>query len=337
MKQLESLHSHTLFSDGKQTHLQVLQTAEQLDYKVIAFTDHDQVIKPAALKLLQNYTGPVKWLSGIEISADTPKEVEEQNTLHVLGLFVDPTNSELVDFCNQMEVNRLKRMQHMVSRLQGLGFKVSEAECLKQAGHNFVGSPHIVAAIMSHPENLSIVEQLKAEMERAGHHDADIRKRYQYMVKAGPQQYPYGLFMKKSSFKPMPKGNFDSPLPDLDEAVKLIRDAGGVAILAHWFFDKEKLSQAALENILKPGRLDGLETASENTISQVDLSAEFKLTDLLADKYELIRTIGADSHTAADLELFAKSPSGQKSVGQTAKIIEHCKPSLHWSNFDENL
>ena len=47
----ESLHNHTLASDGAQTYSEVLEAAEKLKIGVIAFTDHDVVPSESALEM----------------------------------------------------------------------------------------------------------------------------------------------------------------------------------------------------------------------------------------------------------------------------------------------
>ena len=58
----ESLHNHTVASDGSQTYLEVLQVAEELGFGTVAFTDHDTLPDDDALRQLAFYDGPVKWL-----------------------------------------------------------------------------------------------------------------------------------------------------------------------------------------------------------------------------------------------------------------------------------
>ena len=99
MSKYESLHNHTVDSDGTQTHLEVLKTAEELGYGVIAFTDHDLVPKADTLDRLRAYDGPVKWLIGTELSSGLPQDMGgvEKGMVHILGLFIDPTNQALSD------------------------------------------------------------------------------------------------------------------------------------------------------------------------------------------------------------------------------------------------
>lgn len=86
----ESLHNHTTTSDGEQSHLEVLETAEKNGFRAVAFTDHDTLPNEQEMEKLKAYTGPVKWLVGCEISSGLPKELGGGpiSMFHILGLFL---------------------------------------------------------------------------------------------------------------------------------------------------------------------------------------------------------------------------------------------------------
>ena len=331
----ESLHNHTLDSDGSQTHLEVLATAEKLGYGVMAFTDHDIVPSPERLAELRSYNGPVKWLAGTELSSGLPEEMGgvERGMVHILGLFIDPTNQALLDHCAKLEASRVERMKHMVKHLQSIGFKLSEADVREAAGTSIIGSPHVVKAVQSHPENLAVEKQLLAKMGEAAKTDAEVKEKFEQMVAAGAVQYPYRLYMKASSFMPMPRADSYVTLLTLEESVKLIREAGGIAVLAHWYFHTKFYKAEKLEETVKARLLDGLETATENTTFDGDITKETAFLHELIERYNLIETLGGDSHYVRDLEHYIKTPAAERSIGHTQKIIDRVKPNLEWSNF----
>lgn len=336
MPKYESLHNHTVLSDGTQTHLEVLKTAESLDYGVIAFTDHDMVPSVDKIAELKTYDGPVKWLVGTELSSGLPKELGgvERGMVHILGLFIDPTNQALLDHCAKLEDSRIARMKHMVTHLQSIGFKITEDEVNAAAADGVIGSPHVVKAIQSHPENLQLEKKLLAQMKEAAKTDAEVKERFETMLEAGLVQYPYRLYMKASSFIPMPRAETYNTLLSMDDSVKLIRDAGGIAVLAHWYFHTKFYKEAKLEETVKLGLLDGLETASDNTTFDGNVDKEVEFMRQLIKQHNLIETLGGDTHYVRDLEFYAKSPSAQASIGHTQKIIDRIQPNLEWSNFE---
>ncbi len=332
----ESLHNHTKDSDGDLTHLELLRAAEQTGIGIMAFTDHDVVPDAATIKQLRVYRGPVKWLMGIEISSDLPKEMFEthgNSPLHILGLFVDPTNQALIEHAEKLKTSRVERMYRFIDHLTSLGFKITEVDIRQAAGHSLIGSPHMVKALQNYPENQTLIEKLLGEMKLAAERDPILKRKYDLTIAEGPKDYPYTLFMKSSSFKPVPKGQFGWALLDLDASVKLIHDAGGIAILAHWFFEMEKLPQEYLERLLSEKRLDGVETEIINLITQRSVEVESKLLKGMAERYDRLQIVCSDAHDAADLKHFASQPIAERSIGQTKRLIASAKPSLEWSNF----
>lgn len=335
MSKFESLHNHTLDSDGTLTHLELLQQAERLGYGVMAITDHDLVPRSETIKQLRAYTGPVKWLVGTELSTGLPADMGgvDKGMLHILGLFIDPTNQALVDHLQKLESSRVERMKHMVQHLQSIGFKLSEDDVRAAAGDSIIGSPHVVKAVQSHPENLELEKKLLKQMEIEAKTNEEVKAKFDEMLTAGAVQYPYRLYMKASSFIPMPRADSYVALLTLEDSVKLIRDAGGIAVLAHWFFHTKIYKSERLEETVKAGKLDGLETAADNTTFDGNVDVEIAFLRELVGRYNLIETVGCDSHYVADLEHYVGTEAAQRSVGQTQKIIDRVKPNLEWSNF----
>src|SRR5438309_164072 len=102
---LESLHSHTTNSDGKLSYLEVLKLASENNIGSLAFTDHDSLPTIETLNLLRKENTEVKWSIGIEVSSGLPLELGRKtcSSFHILGLFIDPTNKELIDHCEKSQ------------------------------------------------------------------------------------------------------------------------------------------------------------------------------------------------------------------------------------------
>jgi predicted metal-dependent phosphoesterase TrpH len=328
----ESLHSHTVLSDGVMTHRQVLDAAEQLGIGVVAFTDHDTLPDNGVMADLRAYDGPVKWTVGIELSSMVPAAAGgiEKGNVHILGLFTDIQDRPLREFCQAAEDSRMRRMKKYVAHLRSLGFTISEADILSVATSKNIASPHMVKALWLHPENRAVMEQIKSEMKAAAEHDEALAAKYAQTEKEGANQWPYTLFMGGHSFKPAPRTGFDVLRP-YEDSVKLIRDAGGVALATHWHVEEEKMNEAELEAVLKVGGLDGIESESVNMIGLRDGSQGAKRSRVLIERYDLLETLGSDSHTREDLEVFVKSSAAHRSIGHTARLLARVKPDLSWS------
>ena len=226
----ESLHNHTTASDGTQSYLEVLEAARRNKVAVVAFTDHDTLPSEADLTKLKAYQGPVKWLVGCEISSGLPVELGGgvTSSLHILGLFTDPTNQALLTHCTKAVAARTQRMEQIVANLKKLSFTISVQDCLEASGGETVGRPHIVRALNGHPENRANIEQMKADMEKAAIGSMQIAMDYAHMMERPASDYPYRLFLSDDAFIPGIYVDYLYSI-DLDSAVKLIRGAGGVA------------------------------------------------------------------------------------------------------------
>ncbi|HSX01925.1 MAG TPA: hypothetical protein VLI05_01275 [Candidatus Saccharimonadia bacterium] len=333
MLKYESLHNHTTASDGAQTYLEVLATAERNGFGVMAFPDHDMLPSATDLAMLQAYDGPVKWLIGCEISSGLPRELGGGVTsmFHILGLFTDPTNQALVDHCRQALAARTERMERIAANLRGLGFTISADDCLQASGGESVGRPHIVKALNMHSANAAVLDGIKADMERAAVSSSAVAMSYMRMMQRDPSDYPYRLFLSDDAFIPDIYVDYLYSI-DMDASVQLIRQAGGVAILAHWPTIKRKIDAAMLEGFLRDGRLDGVELRSGFVDHEVESSG--RQLAAMAERCGALTTIGIDGHRERDIERFAADRAlADQTIGQTARLIDRAQPDLSWSNF----
>lgn len=327
----ESLHTHTNDSDGEATHTEVLEAAEANGFGVVAFTDHDAVLNEERLAQLGEYDGPVNWISGVELSSGLPREKGGGTTsnLHILGLFVNPSNQKLREHCRKTNEARNERMQKIVGNLQELGFRISEKDCLEASGGESVGRPHIVSAVMKHEDNQPVLEKLKTELAEAAKYDDEAARIHQE-IEDNPEQLPYKLFLDSEAFK---KGVYAEYTywQDLDSTVELIRNAGGIAIWAHWWTIVKKVDRETLEQIVEDGRVDGLET-------RFPLERESKDTqeNILQ---EVAETYGCPGITAVDLhqlqsftDLANRSEEAATTSGLTQQLIETTGVKTDWSN-----
>lgn len=331
----ESLHNHTSISDGAESHIEVLKTAEKYGFGTVAFTDHDVLPNEKQLERLKEYNGPVKWFVGCEISSGLPKELGGGPTgmFHILGLFTDPFNADLLKHSKLALNARVERMEGIVKNLNNLGFTITVEDCLRESKGESVGRPHIVAALINHKENIPLMEKLRTDMEKASENNTALRKKYDDMMTQaetrGISAYPYGIFLSDDAFIPNTYIDYTYST-DMDKSAQLIRNAGGVAILAHWGTIKHKINVEMLEQFLKEKRLDGVETASGFSVNNED---NVELLKKLANETGVIQTIGIDAHRPEDFKNFVSSEKyAKQTIGMTEKIIEKVNPQLQWSN-----
>ena len=338
-RNIESLHTHTTLSDGKLSQQELFQLAESLGISVLAFTDHDAVPSPEIMRGLDTLRdGPTKWIIGTELTAGLPEELApETGTAHIIGLFVDPSNQKLLDHCARAQQSRVKRMTVIVSNLQNLGFTITTEDCLEASAGDSVGRPHIVEALSKHFENNVIMEKIRREMAADAAHDPLIQEHYTRMMQKDARQYPYTLLLSPHAYRKAYAEH--TYMPDLDQAVALIRDAGGVAIMAHYFTIRSKISFEVLEQLLAGKRLDGVEVVygfrEYNTDGEQTLERERQALRDLAAKHGAIITGGSDAHTREDLETYAENGwFSSESVGFTERVLSTGKVSKKFSSLE---
>lgn len=337
----ESLHTHTTLSDGKLSHKELFELAESLGVTVLAYTDHDAVPDDATLDFLNGVRHrATKWVLGIEISAALPRDMggAHVGNLHILGLFLDPKSEALLDHCQKAQSARIERMEGMVRKLTKLGFTITTEDCLKESGGESVGRPHIVSALAAHPENAEVMERLRMDMEMAAKDDPGTRAAYEQMMAKGESQYPYALFLSSEAFRPAYEEH--RYMPDLDQAAALIRGAGGIAILAHYFSVARQIDIPAFEHLIAEKRLDGAEIVyglrMEGTPDAVRVEADRRAIAEIVGRHGAIAAGGSDAHTSDDLRYFAsQSHFSNMTNGLTAAILASGRVQKAFSSFDE--
>ena len=177
-------------------------------------------------------------------------------TMHILGYYVHTAHQELVTALKRLQQARAARYPKIIERLQTLGLKLTTAEVLNLAGQQ-VGRPHIAQALV-----------------RRGY-VSSMGEAFSRYLKKGAAAY-----VEKFRFPP-------------EEAIGLIRSAGGVASLAHPFtlgFDEPKeLTRVAKE--LQAMGLEGIEVFYPEHTEEMTA-----VCDDVAKRLGLLRTGGSDFH-----------------------------------------
>lgn len=340
----ESLHCHTTTSDGQLSHQEILAVAENNNIGVVAFTDHDAVIPVNEVEKLRKKSRVVDWISGIEMSVGMPFELEQfGGDFHIVGLFIDPTNLKLLEHCQKAKQSRIERMQKMVINLQGLGFNISEEDCLRASSGESVGRPHIVSALKSKTENVAVIEKLRQRMAQEAEDNPDVKTKYDEMMKQGEKEYPYALFLDDEAFISGVYVHYLYKLP-FDDSVALIRSSGGLAFFAHWFTDKHKFTIELVDKFFEENRLDGMEVVygldvvDQDLNKKTDFLQQFQVLGEKVTKYKKLKSGGVDAHQARHFELLEEHPwYAERTVGLAEQIIKNSGVNTHWSSFVSNI
>lgn len=334
---LQTLHCHTQNSDGTLTHKEVLDACAQNGVGVVAFTDHDTLPNNKQITELRRINHVTKYIWGIEVTSGYPKEVTDgkPHMFHIVGLFTDPTNKDLAGFCQEMHSIRLSRLKLKIDEFNKLGFKVSLDEVLATVTDNGIPtSLNLVNVLISNKENKPVIERYVKRMKELSKKDGKVGLLYEEMIiddRSDKQKY-FNTFMRDES--PLKMELPEHKLPDMDSIVSLIRNAQGLAVLAHWSFERENFGRGILEQICKEKRIDGLETVYDLFLLDNHLWSEKFKTDRaflrsLAKKYNLFESGGVDAHRNEDFNLFSsRKDYNRETVGLVEKIIHGWNPSL---------
>ena len=147
---------------------------------------------------------------------------EYSEDLHMLGYWVDL--DEIAPACDRAQQERVNRAQEIIERLNAHGVEVTFEDAVAKAGAaDAIGRPHIAKAAGAGPDLGPFFEE--------------------YLV-------------------PGAKAFVARRWPSAEEAVELIHDAGGVAVVAHPYWDVPEPDQVRdlVESLVRDVGLDGIET-----------------------------------------------------------------------------
>lgn len=205
--------------------------------------------------------------------ADVPADVvlvpgveisaESPGTLHILGYGIDTGNAALRNALEELQSFRAHRNEQMIANMQKLGFAITMEDLRAVAGNEIVGRPHFARLMYEK----GYVESFQEAFDR-------------YLKKGAP------LYMNKRRLDP-------------ERSIRLIRDAGGIAVMAHPY--QTKLEGDELRDLvawLAGKGLQGIEAfyslhTPELTETYLGYAAEFGL----------MVTAGSDFHGTAKPEI----------------------------------
>ena len=265
MEKIIDLHIHTTCSDGELTPREVIDMAIKNKVSVISITDHDTI--GAYEEELFDYAkdNNIKIIPGVEISTKNDK-----CGIHVLGYNIDLNNE---DFKNKLEKLRNSRHEYLyqvADKIQELGYIINIMELDKIEA---VTKAHIAMNVISNDKNKDIL------MKQFGH----IPNKGEFIETIMNEGCP--AYVKKNTITPR-------------EAVELIENASGIAVLAHPVAYKyeDDLTDEDIINLVRDMRVGMIEAnyvyvdKNNKKINECDYWRDF------AYRNSLKTTIGSDFH-----------------------------------------
>ena len=242
------LHVHTTASDGTLCPGEVVRQAAACGIAWLGVTDHDSTAGLDEAIAEAERLPEIQVIPGVELSATA----REGGDLHLLGYCIDPDSSELQGRLNAFRRERQERVYRIVERLRDAGVPITIEQVADEAGDGAVSRAHIGRVLIELGEVDTIGDAFNRWLGRG-----------------------------RPAFVPRP------PLM-VDDAIAMIRAAGGVSVLAHPLTMGRYERQ--LPEMLEAG-LDGLECyyGPYSEEERQGLAA-------IARKLGLIATGGSDFH-----------------------------------------
>ncbi len=244
------LHTHTTASDGTLAPAELVQQARLAGLSAVGITDHDTMAGLAEAAEAGQRWG-ITVVPGVELSTDaTGREV------HILGYHCRPDAEPLTSLLAAMRIQRRQRVERIVAALERAGIALTIEDVLAMAppgagGPESLGRPHVARALVYRGYAATVSEAFE-----------------RFLASGRPGYVP------RSKLHPV-------------EAVRHIRAAGGVAVLAHPGLMGD---DSILPQLLAAG-LQGLEVwYPDHTPEQTERYLR------LARDLHLIATGGSDYH-----------------------------------------
>lgn len=243
------LHSHTIMSDGTQTPTAVVELAAKLGLKAVAITDHDTAEGYQEALTAGEKLG-VEVVPAVEMST-----VLDGQAIDILAYFIDPDHPAFRRLLDKQRNIRKERNRLVLEKLEQLGIVITIDEVeSKQEGttdQKNVGRVHIGQVLVEK----GLVSDLNEAFDK-------------YLGTDG------AAFVRLNNTTPA-------------EAIRAIKEAGGVAVMAHpGLYHRDDLIPVIVEM-----GLTGIE------VNHPDHTEEDKIRyKALAEEFNLIPTAGSDFH-----------------------------------------
>ncbi|MEV4441297.1 PHP domain-containing protein [Streptomyces sp. NPDC049577] len=251
------LHTHSTASDGTDTPAELVRNAAAAGLDVVALTDHDGTGGHA--EALAALPAGLTLVTGAEISCrfDGTAVGAPGLSVHMLAYLFDPREPELARELDLLRDDRVPRARAMVRKLNELGVPVSWERVAEIAGDGAVGRPHLATAMVE----LGVI--------------GTVSDAFTSEWLAGDGR----AYVAKHELDPF-------------DAIRLVKAAGGVTVLAHPLALKRGacVSEGAIAELASAG-LDGVEVDHMDH----DAATRARLRGLAAD-LNLLPTGSSDYH-----------------------------------------
>ncbi len=253
MKALNAdLHCHSTVSDGLLAPAELVRRAKENGVELLALTDHDEL---GGLDEARATAGELDlpFVNGVEVSISWG----DDQTVHIVGLGIDPANQILIDGLTQVRSGRDARAGRMAAELDKVGIHGAYEGALRHAGN-----PSLVSR--SHFARF-IAEQ---------GHAKDVKSVFDHWLAKG---------------KP---GYVEHSWATLEDALRWIIGAGGTAVIAHP--GRYRLSKAERRQLFVAFK--DLGGRGIEVLSGANKDEEVREFSRIAREFDFLASRGSDFH-----------------------------------------
>lgn len=192
------LHTHSTASDGTDSPAELVAAAAAVGLDAVALTDHDTTAGWSAA--VEALPPGMRLIRGAEFSCIAPDGRGGSLSLHLLGYLFDPDSQVIAGEQTRLREERRRRLRVMAERMAADGYPVNPDTLLADLPPDApAGRPHLARWLVS----AGVV--------------GSVDEAFQRFLASGGRYYA---------------GRADT---DVHTAVRMVREAGGVPVLAHAF------------------------------------------------------------------------------------------------------
>jgi len=207
------LHVHTYYSDGLLSPEVVVKKAKEAGLAGVGIVDHDTIAGIPEAEAAGKKLG-ITVVPGAELSSQ-----HSGRDIHILGYFMQSDHPKLIEYLELFRVERYRRAERMVQKLNQMGVNISMEEVEGKASAHSIGRPHIAEILTEKGYVETFQEAFHRYIGYGG-------KAYEEKYRITPQK-----------------------------AIALIAETGGLSFLAH---PSSIIDDKLLLEMIKAG-LDGIE------------------------------------------------------------------------------
>ena len=210
-------HIHTYYSDGTMKPTDVVRRYSDMEYDMIAITDHDGVdgVREASIA---GEALRIQVIPGIEFGTDCSFE-EKKLELHILGYHIDEDNKELLERLEDIRAKRADRNERLLALINERGYELSYDDLITRPNQNYVGKPNFARALKAKGYEIPDMWELFDSVEKE---KIDTLEAIELIKKAGG----IAVLAHPMQIKNLGEKSSDEFWNKLDELIRMLKKEG---------------------------------------------------------------------------------------------------------------